>query len=74
MKKNFVVFIAQLAIVGALIAVGTVAILGEPNDDAKFVVTLIGQLIVTAATWSIAGVLCNKWQLFRKMAFTGLFQ
>lgn len=72
MKANTMKFYAQLVIVGLLIAIGTLALIGEPASDANFIVTVIGQLVVTALSWTIAGALGRKWQINRKMTYTRL--
>lgn len=74
MKKNFVKFIAQLAVVGILATVGFIALCGEPTEDADFIKVVAGQIIVAAITLSSAIYLGKKWQINRKLTCTGLFQ
>lgn len=74
MKKNFVRLIAQVAIVSVLFVIGLIAICGEPAQDANFIATVACQLLVAVACISIATALSKKWQIARKMNYTGLFQ
>lgn len=74
MKKNFVKFIAQIAIVSLLFTVGCIVICGEPSEDANFIATIIAQLAISIFCYSSAICLGRKWQINRKMTFTGLFQ
>lgn len=74
MKANTMKFYAQLAIEGALVSIGTIALIGEPTDDANFIATIIGQMIVLAVSWTAAYLLNRKWQILRKLEYTGLFQ
>ena len=74
MKANTMKFYLQLAIVGALIAIGTIALISEPTDDANFVATVISQLVIMSLSYSLAAMLGKKWQINRKLTRTGLFQ
>jgi len=74
MKKNFIKFIAQIALVGVLSAIGIVALTGEPTDDANFIKIFAIQMIVAVICLGSAIVLGRKWQINRKLTATGLFQ
>ena len=74
MKANTMKFYLQLAIVGMLVAVGTIALISEPTDDANFVVTVISQLVIMSLCYGLAAMLGKKWQINRKLTRTGLFQ
>lgn len=74
MKKNFVRLIAQVATVSALFVIGLIAISGEPAEDANFIEIFAIQIATTAVSWTAAYLLNRKWQIFRKLEHTGLFQ
>ena len=74
MKKNFIKFIAQLAVVSAIAGVGLIALTGEPAESANFIKIFAIQMLVAAICLGSAICLGRKWQISRKMTFTGLFQ
>lgn len=74
MKKNFIKFIAQLAVVSTLAGVGLIALTGEPTDDANFIKIFAIQMIVAVVCLGSAIVLGKKWHINRKLSATGLFQ
>lgn len=74
MKKNFIKFIAQIAVVSALAGVGLVALTGEPAEDADFIKIFAIQMIVAVVCLGSAIFFGRKWQINRKLEATGLFQ
>lgn len=74
MKKNFIKFIAQLAVVSALAGVGLIALTGEPAEGTCFIEIFAIQMLVAAVCLGSAYVLGRKWQINRKLTATGLFQ
>lgn len=69
MKRNTMRFYAQVSVVTTLASVGLLAICGEPNEDANFLLTVIGQLVWCIAFCGAAWALARKWDLARKLNF-----
>ncbi len=74
MKKNFAKFIAQLATVSIIATIGILALCSEPTAEADFLKTFIAQVAIAAVCFTVTYLLGRKWQINRKMTFTGLFQ
>jgi hypothetical protein len=67
MKRNTMRFYAQVTIVGVLASVGVIALCGEPNEDANFLLTVIGQFVWCFAWCGAAWSLGRKWKIGRKL-------
>lgn len=65
MKKYRIRFYARMGVVTTLIAIGMVALLGEPAEGTNFIAVICGQIGVTAACWGTAWWLAKRWQLTR---------
>lgn len=74
MKKNLAKFIAQLLAVGTIGSIGMLALCSEPTAEADFLSTFIAQVVVAAICFTVAFILGSKWQIKRKMTYTGILQ
>lgn len=74
MKKNLIKFVAQLAVVGVLATIGFIALCSEPAENVNFLKVFAGQITVAVLTLTSAILLGRKWQITRKLTYTGLFQ
>lgn len=66
MKRNRLIYGAQMTIVCVLATVGLIALCGEPTEDANFILTVFIQLVVAAVCLTAASFLAYYWDLNKK--------